>query len=77
MEELLRTLISGLVENADEIKIVADEPDEEDVVVYHVSVASSDMGRIIGKRGKIAKSIRAVVHAAASHTGEKVQVDID
>ena len=77
MEELLTTIVSGLVENSAAVKVVADPANDEGVVVYHVSVDSSDMGRIIGKQGKIAKSIRTVIRAAASRSGEKIQVDID
>ena len=77
MEELLTAIVSGLVEKADAVKVTADPANEEGVVVYHVSVDSADMGRIIGKQGKIAKSIRTVMRAAASRSGEKIQVDID
>ena len=77
MEELLTAIVSGLVENAAAVKVTADPANEEGTVVYQVSVDSADMGRIIGKQGKIAKSIRTVMRAAASRSGEKIQVDID
>ena len=77
MQELLITIVKGLVENPDEVKVTVDEPDERDVVVYHISVAEDDMGRVIGKQGRIAKAIRTVMKAGATRTGEKIQVDID
>ena len=77
MKELLFTITKGLVENPDAIEIKVDEPDAEGVVVYHLHVAESDMGRIIGKQGRIAKAIRTVMRAASVRTGEKVAVEID
>lgn len=76
MEELLVTIAQGLVDNPECVKVDTDEPNEEGVVVYHLHVAEDDMGRIIGKQGRIAKAIRTVVKAAASHENKKVTVDI-
>ena len=50
---------------------------EDGVVVYHLHVAPDDMGRVIGKHGKIAKALRVVMKATASRANEKVQVEID
>lgn len=77
MKDLLYTITKGLVENPDAIEITVDEPDAEGVVVYHLHVAESDMGRIIGKQGRIAKAIRIVMRAASVRTGDKVAVEID
>ena len=77
MKDLLYTITKGLVEHPEAIEIKVDEPDAEGVVVYHLHVAESDMGRIIGKQGRIAKAIRTVMRAAAVRTGEKVAVEID
>lgn len=77
MEELLTIIVKGLVESPDEVKISADEPDEEGVIRYHISVAPDDMGRVIGKQGRIAKAIRTVMRAAAVRHDVKVAVDID
>ena len=77
MKELLYTITKGLVENPDAIEIKVDEPDAEGVIVYHLHVAESDMGRIIGKQGRIAKAIRTVMRAASVRTGGKVAVEID
>ena len=77
MQELLITIVKGLVENPDAVSVTVDEVDDRGVVVYHLHVAEEDMGRVIGKQGRIAKAIRTVVKACATRTGEKVQVDID
>jgi predicted RNA-binding protein YlqC (UPF0109 family) len=77
MQELLITIVKGLVENPDAVSVTVDEVDDRGVVVYHLHVAEEDMGRVIGKQGRIAKAIRTVVKAGATRTGEKVQVDID
>lgn len=77
MEELLRAMASGLVEDKEAISISVDEPNEEDVIVYHLHVAENDMGRVIGKQGRIAKSIRTIMRAGASRNGQKVMVEID
>ena len=77
MKELLVTIASGLVENPDAVTATVDEPNEEGIVVYHLHVAAEDMGRVIGKQGRIAKAIRTVMRAAAVRKDEKIQVDID
>ncbi|MEA5050329.1 MAG: KH domain-containing protein [Oscillospiraceae bacterium] len=77
MQELLTAIARGLVEDKDAVKVTVDEPNEEGTIVYHLSVAEQDMGRVIGKQGRIAKSIRTVMRAAAVRAGEKIQVEID
>lgn len=77
MEELLITLAKGLVEKKDAVKVTVDAPNEEGVTVYHLNVDPSDMGRVIGKQGRIAKAIRTVMRANASMRDEKVMVEID
>ncbi len=77
MKELLETVAKGLVENPDAVEVTVDEPNEEGVVVYHLHVGPDDMGRVIGKQGRIAKAIRTVIRAAAVRKDVKVQVDID
>ncbi len=76
MTELLKVMAQGLVENPDAVNVTVDEPDEEGVIVYHLTVADGDMGRVIGKQGRIAKAIRTVMRAAANRTGDKVSVEI-
>ena len=77
MQELLKTLAQGLVNDPDAVKVSVDEPNEEGVVVYHLSVAPDDMGRVIGKQGRIAKAIRVVMRAVATRNDEKIMVEID
>ncbi|MBQ8623329.1 MAG: KH domain-containing protein [Oscillospiraceae bacterium] len=77
MTELLKTIVSGLVEDKDAIEVIKDEPNDEGVVVYHLHVAADDMGRVIGKQGRIAKAIRTVMRAAATKANEKIMVEID
>ena len=77
MKDLLVTVVKGLVETPDAVEVTVDEPNEEGIVVYHLHVAAEDMGRVIGKQGRIAKAIRTVMRAAAVRKDEKKQVDID
>ncbi len=77
MEELLRVIAAELVDNKDAIEITRDEPNEEGVVVYHLHVDQSDMGRVIGKQGRIAKAIRTLMRAGGSRAGEKAMVEIE
>ena len=77
MEELLISIASGLVQNPDEVKVTVDEPNENGVTVLHLSVAEGDMGRVIGKQGRIAKAIRTVMRAAANKADMNIAVEID
>ena len=77
MEQLLVTLATGLVEEKEAVRVTVDEPDAEGVVVYHLHVAPDDMGRVIGKQGRIAKAIRTVMRAAATRTDTRIAVEID
>ena len=77
MEELLIAIASGLVQNPDEVKVTADEVNEEGVTVLHLQVAQNDMGRVIGKQGRIAKAIRTVMRAAANKADMNIAVEID
>lgn len=77
MEELLLVVARGLVENKDAVSVTRDEPDEEGTTVYHLHVAEEDMGRVIGRQGKIARAIRTIVRTAANRQGTKVSVNIE
>ena len=77
MEELLLAVAKGLVEDKDAVSVTADAPDEEGMVVYHLHVGPDDMGRVIGKQGRIAKAIRTVMRAGAVRADEKISVEID
>ena len=74
MKELVEVITKALVDNPDEV--VVTEKQEEKATVVEVNVAESDMGKVIGKQGRIAKAIRSVVKAAAAKEDRKVIVDI-
>jgi len=71
--DLLRHVVASIVENPDAVSIDASEDD--DVVRFDVSVGDGDMGRVIGKRGRTAHAIRALVRAAAAKDGTSVDVE--
>ena len=75
MKELVEVIAKSLVDYPDEV--VVTETENEKAIVLELRVAQSDMGKVIGKSGRIAKSIRSVVSAAASKTDKKVIVEID
>ena len=77
MKELLKTIAAELVEDKDAVEITCDEPNEDGVIVYHLHVAPDDMGRVIGKQGRIAKAIRTIMSAGAARVNEKIMVEID
>lgn len=77
MKELLETIARGLVENPDAVVVEQDSPAEDGTLVFHLHVASEDMGRVIGKQGRIAKAMRTVMRAAATRQDAKVSVEID
>ena len=75
MKELLSFLAKSLVENPDAVT-VKEAGEKEGSIVLELYVDPADMGRVIGKQGKIAKAIRIVVKSAAMRDGKKVIVDI-
>ena len=77
MKDLLIAIVNGLVEDKSAVSVDVDEPDAEGVIVYHLHVASDDMGRVIGKQGRIAKAIRTVMRAGAGRQNQKIMVEID
>lgn len=74
MKELVEVIAKALVDYPDEVTVTETENEKEIVLELHV--AQSDMGKVIGKQGRIAKAIRSVVKAAASKENKKVLVDI-
>ena len=73
MKKILETIIANLVEKQEEIQV--DEIKGTNTIVYEVRVADGDMGKIIGKQGKIAKSIRTVIKAIAAKEHKKVSIE--
>ena len=74
MKKLVEVIAKSLVDSPDEV--VVTEVEKENSVVIELKVAPADMGKVIGKQGRIAKAIRSVVKAAASKEDKKVIVDI-
>lgn len=74
MKDLVEVIAKALVDHPDEV-VVTEEEDGRNVVV-ELHVAASDMGKVIGKQGRIAKAIRSVVKAASSKENKIVDVEI-
>ena len=74
MNELVKVIAMALVDHPDEVTVTETEENGETILLLHV--AESDMGKVIGKQGRIAKSIRTVVKAAATKDDKKVTVEI-
>lgn len=74
MKELVEVIAKALVDNPDEVVVTESENDDE--LVIELKVAPSDMGKVIGNQGRIAKAIRSVVKAASSRLEKKVMVEI-
>lgn len=77
MEELLMFLARGLVTNKDSVKVKIDDPLPDKTVKYRVCVDAKDVGRIIGKKGRIAKAIRKIVRASDMIKGTRSLVQIE
>ncbi len=73
MKEILQTIIENLVDNSEAVEIK--QTDEPSSVLLEVKVAEGDMGKVIGKQGKTAKSIRTVMKAVAAREHKKVNVE--
>lgn len=74
MQELLIEIVKSLVDHPDEVVVTTVE--KENLTVLQLQVAKDDMGKVIGKKGKIAQAIRTIVKAAAVTENKKVAVDI-
>lgn len=74
MKELVEVIAKALVDNSDEV--VVTETVKDKATIIELKVAKSDIGKVIGRQGRIAKSIRSVVKAAATKEDKKVIVDI-
>ena len=73
MKDMLELIIKNLVDNPNDVSIV--EKAEEKAVTYEVSVNKADMGKVIGKQGKMAKAIRSIIKAIAVKEHKKVNVE--
>lgn len=73
MEEILKAIISNLVDEKNAVEII--KKDSERAITFEVKVAEADMGKVIGRQGRLAKSIRTVMKAVASKEHKKVSVE--
>ncbi|WP_079529823.1 KH domain-containing protein [Halobacillus hunanensis] len=74
MKALIETIVTPLVDHPEEIAVEVKEEDNK--VVYHLTVHTDDVGKVIGKNGRIAKAIRTVVYAAGSDSNKRIYLDI-
>lgn len=74
MEALIETIVQPLVDHPENVRVNSKE--EASKVVYHLTVHPDDVGKVIGKNGRIAKSIRTVVYAAGANTKKRIYLDI-
>ena len=74
MIELIETIVKPLVDHPDDVTVSMDE--QANKIVYTLSVNKNDMGKVIGKQGRVAKAIRTVVYTAASKSDKKVFLEI-
>ena len=74
MKELVEVIASAFVDSPEDV--VVTETEDEKLIVLNLTVAPEDMGKVIGKQGRIAKAIRTVVRAAGSKGDKKIMVDI-
>ena len=74
MKELLLYIAQNLVDNPDEVTVLERETESE--TVYELRVNPSDMGKVIGRQGRIAKEIRALMRSVAQRQGKRISVDI-
>ena len=74
MKEVLETIIKNLVDNPDEV-VIEETTNAKSITCYEVKVAKADMGKVIGKQGRMAKAIRSVIKAVSLHDHKKVTVE--
>lgn len=77
MKDLLLVIAKGLVDDIDAVDVTVDDINDDGVVIYHLHVAPNDMGRVIGKQGRIAKSMRVIMRSGAARINQKIAVEID
>ncbi len=76
MEELILYIVKALVNNPDAVSVTLSEEQKDGMITYNLTVAEEDKGFVIGKQGKVAKALRALVKTAAYKNGQKVHVYI-
>lgn len=74
MDQLVRTIVRGLVDHPDDVRV--DVTEDDDTILYELRVHPDDVGKVIGKSGRIIKAVRTVVTSASMRSGKKVAVEI-
>jgi len=74
MKELIEFIARSLVDNPDQVAVT--EEDAGDHLIFHLSVAETDMGRVIGKQGRIANAMRTLLKVAATRSGTRAVLEI-
>jgi len=74
MEALVRTLVRGLVDHPDDVHV--DVTEDDDSILYELTVHPDDVGKVIGKGGRIIKAVRVVVTSASAKSGKRIAVEI-
>ena len=74
MKELVEFMARGLVEHPDQVAV--EEEDDRDRIVFYLKVADGDMGKVIGKEGRIANAMRTLLKVAATRTNTRVSLEI-
>ncbi|ERJ13492.1 KH domain-containing protein [Haloplasma contractile] len=77
MEKLIATILEPLVDHKDDLVVKELPEDAEGFTIYEVLVNQEDVGRVIGKRGRIAQAVRSICYAAATKEGKKIRINID
>lgn len=76
MEEFIKLIFDGIVSQPDEVSIEVCEPDATGTIVYKVAVAQGDMGRVIGKNGRMVRSLKTLFKAAANRQNINAALEI-
>ncbi|MGG1398362.1 KH domain-containing protein [Bacillus salipaludis] len=74
MKQLIETIVKPLVDFPEDVRV--DVKEDEQRITYHLSVSKTDIGKVIGKQGRVAKAIRTVVYAAGSSQQKKIFLEI-
>lgn len=75
IQELIETIVKALVDYPDSVRVTADERDHQ--IAYQLSVHENDIGKVIGKQGRVAKAIRTVVYAAGTQSPKRILLEIN
>lgn len=75
MKELIRTIVQPLVDHPEEVEVTEDSDDRN--ITYLLSVNKEDMGKVIGKQGRVIKAIRTVVYAAGTGHNKRIHLEIN